>query len=829
MVEQRSSKPPAWVRFLLSLRITNLKVLKLRYINQETQAYASKRVSIDLQQKQLNSSRLKPWVPCSYLSTYTVNPQTRPVFSSAEQRPYWSHRGIDRGQFFVFNRVSPSFFHNAPKSLSSTYKFFWFYVNAFTQFSLSEQALDTSSTYGLPQSLSLPYYTGAWSKLRLPNLPLSQGTISRWSDMYADPITNPCTGKNLRPFYTKLLTDNRFKLHVVRAYRCAVVSNKPLNFWSAPGVSPGPTFSLFRLRSSLTAVNVYIKKNHRKYYLHYSYTPLDNVSPYKSCRIHIPKLAVSSGGHFLQSNPSVSRQPLGFTTINADFHESSVTSQLFLTDGLSGLWAGSRERISSNFECFDARLGRSSSSPIRLSVSRSLRSTSSSPTQTSLLKPSQRKLLRFPTRQQLVTRPRIRWGLERRLRRLKYLVRRTSWYKRLQRRASIKVYKKLTRVIGRVFRRSVAKSSAWRRKRKHTPATWGVKDDVVTLTPRKRAFNATHPERFPLNLHIAGLGPNSLPPLRLLTGLMANAAFYKLSRTVGQTTLSLLPLSPAGARLSKAVRRGTRPSQFNSITSSLSAKLISMENPTLFRYFIATTSLSSNTFKLSSLLQGQLCSYRFGSASTLLPLSNLWVVPYTRLTLRKRLLQSDFAPIVKAYIPVWYHVALIDVLEALSGRKVTAHFGPYLEKALTFSDQALFNNWTRRIGAFQRILGHKIFIHEGLWLIMVSVRLKDPTFLSNWIRAMMYRMSFWKYRVLFRFVKFIFSNFIASTFQHFQLKGFKLRLKGKISVGGNSRTRTLFYSVGNTSHSKMSNRVAHDLNYVQTFTGILGFKVWFFY
>jgi ribosomal protein S3 len=68
-------------------------------------------------------------------------------------------------------------------------------------------------------------------------------------------------------------------------------------------------------------------------------------------------------------------------------------------------------------------------------------------------------------------------------------------------------------------------------------------------------------------------------------------------------------------------------------------------------------------------------------------------------------------------------------------------------------------------------------------------------------------------------------NLFQLHFDHFQFKGFKLRLKGKISVAGNARTRTLVLSVGNTSHSKMSNRVAYDLSYVETFTGILGFKL----
>ena len=60
-------------------------------------------------------------------------------------------------------------------------------------------------------------------------------------------------------------------------------------------------------------------------------------------------------------------------------------------------------------------------------------------------------------------------------------------------------------------------------------------------------------------------------------------------------------------------------------------------------------------------------------------------------------------------------------------------------------------------------------------------------------------------------------------------RGIKIQLKGKISVAGNARTRTLFFSYGKTSQSTFDHKVAYDLSFVETFTGIMGFKVWFFY
>jgi|TARA_B110000503_G_scaffold45866_1_gene74933 hypothetical protein len=56
-------------------------------------------------------------------------------------------------------------------------------------------------------------------------------------------------------------------------------------------------------------------------------------------------------------------------------------------------------------------------------------------------------------------------------------------------------------------------------------------------------------------------------------------------------------------------------------------------------------------------------------------------------------------------------------------------------------------------------------------------------------------------------------------------KGFKLRLKGKISVAGNARTRTLHYAIGQTSYSQFNHRIVSDYSTINTFTGVLGFRI----
>jgi len=256
-------------------------------------------------------------------------------------------------------------------------------------------------------------------------------------------------------------------------------------------------------------------------------------------------------------------------------------------------------------------------------------------------------------------------------------------------------------------------------------------------------------------------------------------------------------------------------------------------NPLFFKYL--TFSISEGSFQPTTLhnitmrLQSQLQSYVFGSGVGAASRSNLWVAPSSNYVIRKKLLRSTSYSLFSVDLSLWYYKSLTSFIEDCSGRKVALRIGPFLEGALTFEDRAYCSLWGIRVTGFQRMLGHKIFAHEALMLVALSFRLKDPTFLANWIRGMLKRLSFWKYRLIFRYLKFLFQHIFRPNFRVFGFRGLKLRLKGKISVAGNARTRTLFYKVGDTSHSKMDNKVAYDLSYVNTFTGIMGFKLWFFY
>ena len=62
-----------------------------------------------------------------------------------------------------------------------------------------------------------------------------------------------------------------------------------------------------------------------------------------------------------------------------------------------------------------------------------------------------------------------------------------------------------------------------------------------------------------------------------------------------------------------------------------------------------------------------------------------------------------------------------------------------------------------------------------------------------------------------------------------KIRGIKIKLKGKISVGGNSRKRTIFFRSGESSYSRVDLRVSQHKQTIGTFTGVQGLQLWIFY
>lgn len=210
-------------------------------------------------------------------------------------------------------------------------------------------------------------------------------------------------------------------------------------------------------------------------------------------------------------------------------------------------------------------------------------------------------------------------------------------------------------------------------------------------------------------------------------------------------------------------------------------------------------------------------------------LSNLYpAAVFNKIFHRHAVRLLRFGKFLPNVIPVFYQ-ALARFVEVSTGKSAYIKLNPHVETSLTFTDIARCQLWEYRVKGFQKILGPKIFLKESIRIVYMSLKYKDPVFLMNWVCAMLTRMSFWKYRKIFKYLKYLLRVLIYGYLSELKFKGVKLKLKGKISVAGNARTRTLFYRIGQTSNSTFNHKIHHSYNLVHSFTGVMGFQLWFYF
>lgn len=111
--------------------------------------------------------------------------------------------------------------------------------------------------------------------------------------------------------------------------------------------------------------------------------------------------------------------------------------------------------------------------------------------------------------------------------------------------------------------------------------------------------------------------------------------------------------------------------------------------------------------------------------------SNLLPKVHFKKTLTRKLLKLFKFHRFSKNVTMWYYNMLIRFLESCTGKKVYIKFNPFLENYVSFSDSARCAVWLGRIRSFQRILGPKIFLHESLKILCISIRSKDPTLLAS--------------------------------------------------------------------------------------------------
>ena len=264
--------------------------------------------------------------------------------------------------------------------------------------------------------------------------------------------------------------------------------------------------------------------------------------------------------------------------------------------------------------------------------------------------------------------------------------------------------------------------------------------------------------------------------------------------------------------------------KYKAVYSNPQLVIASVLNITLLKAGLLNSSSDFSTFDTKALQHSFVMGF-----SNKTQFNNLIPDVSLRKVISKTVLNSFKNNFFQENVISWYHNTMIRFIEDCSGKKVIFQFYPFMSQDVTADFIVRYKRWLPRMVFYERRLGHRFFLEEAIHVIHLSFFLKDPKIICSWLKAMILRISFWKTRSIFRFLKYLFFNYFQYVFKDVGIKGLKIRLKGKISAAGNSRKRTILYRIGKTSHSTTSLRVLNESTTINTFTGVMGFNVWLFY
>jgi hypothetical protein len=137
-------------------------------------------------------------------------------------------------------------------------------------------------------------------------------------------------------------------------------------------------------------------------------------------------------------------------------------------------------------------------------------------------------------------------------------------------------------------------------------------------------------------------------------------------------------------------------------------------------------SVSSQTY-----LHQQLSNFSFSDRRNGEEFSNLTLVALLKLSVNRRIRYELGSTVNSSSYLYFFGKLLSEFVEYSSGLRASIKLNPSIERGISPMDHALLFHLRPRVTGFKRIMGPKIFIFEGVDLIYLAIRLKDPTFLSN--------------------------------------------------------------------------------------------------
>ena len=90
----------------------------------------------------------------------------------------------------------------------------------------------------------------------------------------------------------------------------------------------------------------------------------------------------------------------------------------------------------------------------------------------------------------------------------------------------------------------------------------------------------------------------------------------------------------------------------------------------------------------------------------------------------------------------YFILIVVRFLQYCTGCRIYLRLGALLNRVLALFEVMRCVVWARRVRSFRRLVGPRLFIGESLRIIYLTLRLRDPRLLADWVGVVLGRIDF---------------------------------------------------------------------------------------
>ena len=110
-------------------------------------------------------------------------------------------------------------------------------------------------------------------------------------------------------------------------------------------------------------------------------------------------------------------------------------------------------------------------------------------------------------------------------------------------------------------------------------------------------------------------------------------------------------------------------------------------------------------------------------------------------------------------------------------------------------------------------------------MIYLAFKLKNFNLIIDYLNRILKVLTIWDHKKFFLFLFDMISEQIFPLFKFLNVLGFRLMIRGKVGVGGNSRKRRVLLKLGKLTTTRYNPNVSNLSTWLNTTTGALGFQL----